>query len=106
MQRTRLLWWTNYAACIALLIWPAIYNGYPILYSDTATYVASGMKLDAPMDRPITYGLFIRITSIGGFTLWTTIVAQAAILTALLHGLIDPLIPPGAFRRWALLAII
>ncbi|MBL7937884.1 MAG: hypothetical protein JNL43_00875 [Flavobacteriales bacterium] len=77
-----------YIVCVALLIWPALYNGYPILYSDTATYIASGMKLETPVDRPIIYGLFIRSTSLEGSTLWSTIVCQAALVVWCLERLI------------------
>jgi hypothetical protein len=52
------------------LMLDAIYNGYPLVYSDTSTYLASGFELQTPVDRPITYGLFIRLTSLNGFSLW------------------------------------
>lgn len=59
------------------------------------------MRLETPADRPITYGLFIRITSIGGFTLWTTIASQAALMVRLIELLLRRLRPyskpaPGA----------
>ena len=87
MNMDRLVRTLLYPVCIALLVWPALYNGLPILYSDTATYVASGMKLETPMDRPISYGIFIWITSLGGTTLWTTILCQAALVLAVLRRL-------------------
>ncbi len=102
----RLIWTLTYLLCIALLIWPAIYNGYPILYSDTATYVASGMRLDTPVDRPISYGLFIRIASIGGFTLWTTVASQAAIMVVLIHLLLQRVVGPIRRPRRVLLATV
>lgn len=67
------------------LIIDAFYNGYPIVYSDTSTYLASGFKLEAPIDRPITYGLFIRLTSLNGFSLWLTVFFQALLLSYLLY---------------------
>ena len=67
-----------------LLMVIAIYNGYPILYSDSASYINSGFSLETPIDRPITYGLFIRIFSIYGLTLWTVIFAQCLLLSYVL----------------------
>jgi len=101
VERQHGIWILTYLACVCALIWPALYNGYPLLYSDTASYVASGMRLETPVDRPITYGLFIRITSIGGFTLWTTIASQAALMVRLIELLLRRLRPyskpaPGA----------
>jgi len=33
-----------------LLIADAIYNGFPIVYSDTSTYIVSGFGLETPFD--------------------------------------------------------
>jgi len=65
-------------ACILLVI--PFYNGYPLVYSDTGTYLYSGFDLFVPHDRPATYGLFIRYTSFKT-SLWLTVIAQA-ILTS------------------------
>lgn len=94
MRRRHLVPLLTYLVCLVALIWPALYNGYPILYSDTGTYVSSGMRLETPADRPITYGLFIRITSIGGFTLWTTIACQAAIVIRIIELILLRILPP------------
>lgn len=64
-------------AC-ALLI-PAFYNGYPLVYSDTGSYIFGGMDLVLPQDRPILYGLFVRLFSLG-FSLWLVIFTQALIV--------------------------
>ncbi|MBL7951077.1 MAG: hypothetical protein JNM62_05100 [Flavobacteriales bacterium] len=106
MERRRLIWTLTYLACILTLIWPALYNGYPILYSDSASYVASGMRLETPADRPITYGLFIRVTSIGGFTLWTTIACQAAMVVRVLQLLLLRMRPGKALHPLSLLAVV
>lgn len=55
----------------------AFYNGYPLVYADTGTYIESGFILEAPFDRPILYGLFIRAFSFNGLSLWPVIVAQS-----------------------------
>lgn len=58
----------------------AIWNGYPIVYSDTSSYLASGFHLETLVDRPITYGLFIRACSLNGWSLWTVVIAQSMLL--------------------------
>lgn len=62
----------------------AFYNGYPLVYSDTSTYIASGFELEIPFDRPITYGLFLRATSLNGVSLWSVIFSQAFLLSSLI----------------------
>ncbi len=66
----------------------AIYNGYPLVYSDTSTYLASGFELETPADRPITYGLFLRISSFNGLSLWLTIFLQSLLLVYLIYRLL------------------
>ena len=47
------------------LLWVALWNGYPTFYPDSGTYLECGFLLETPVDRPITYGLFIVATSLG-----------------------------------------
>lgn len=67
-------------ACAAALMSAALWNGYPIVYSDTASYIISGFHLETLIDRPITYGLFIRVCSFNGWSLWTVALAQSMVL--------------------------
>ena len=62
-----------------VLMAPAFYNGYPLVYSDSGTYIQSGMQWELPIDRPLVYGLFIKITSLG-FSLWNVIFFQCLIV--------------------------
>jgi hypothetical protein len=62
----------------------AFFNAYPIVYSDTSTYLASGLQLETPFDRPITYGLFLRLSSLNGLSLWGTVFFQALITSFLI----------------------
>lgn len=62
----------------------AFYNGYPLVYSDTSTYLASGFEFKPPFDRPFTYGLFLRIASLNGLSLWLVVFFQALILSWLI----------------------
>ena len=65
----------------------AFFNGYPIVYSDTSTYLASGFEIETPVDRPITYGLFLGAASLNGLSLWLVIFFQALILSYLIFQL-------------------
>lgn len=62
-----------------VLMIPAFYNGFPLVYSDTGTYIHSGMDVFVPLDRPIFYGIFIKIFSLG-ISLWPVIFFQALIV--------------------------
>jgi len=53
----------------------ALYNGYPLTYPDTGTYIRSGFTGEVPLDRPLTYGLFLRHSSLSD-TLWLTLFFQ------------------------------
>ena len=63
------------------LLIPALYNHYPLVNPDTATYMASGFKPETPFDRPITYGLLIRLFSLNGSSLWLVVYMQALIVS-------------------------
>lgn len=67
-----------------LLLMPALYNGYPLVNSDDGTYLNSGFKVETPGDRPITYGLFLRVFSIDGYSMWMAVFFQALVLSWLL----------------------
>ena len=47
------------AGCL-LMMFPAFVNGYPLIYSDTSTYIHSAFEFLPPKDRPITYGLIYK----------------------------------------------
>lgn len=64
---------------ILVLIAPALINGYPLVYSDTGTYIAHGFSGRIPFDRPIMYCFFVRHISLSA-SLWLVIVLQAILL--------------------------
>jgi hypothetical protein len=63
-----------------LLLWPALLNGYPLVFSDTGTYLAQAIEHHLGWDRPVFYCFFllalhwIRIT-------WPAVIVQT-LLTA------------------------
>jgi hypothetical protein len=77
---------TLFIAIIGALLFcgAALYNGYPILYSNSAAYIKAGFELSSLSDRPMTYGFFILLTSLNGFSLWLVVFFQNLILSYLL----------------------
>ncbi|MFI5141696.1 MAG: hypothetical protein ACHQII_05015, partial [Bacteroidia bacterium] len=77
-------YWVNLFVAALILSWVLFYNGYPIIYNDSATYIKSGFNLDTPADRPITYGIFIMLSSFYKMSLFLTVFFQNLILSWLL----------------------
>ncbi len=71
------------SAATLLLCFLAIYNGFPLLYPDTGTYIRSGFTGQLPIDRPIFYGMFLRHSSLAKSP-WLVILTQTAMLAWLL----------------------
>lgn len=71
-------------SCFCLLL-PALYNSYPLVTSDSGAYVFNGFDFQVPVDRPVTYSVFIRIASFSGFSLWTVVFSQTLILVYFLR---------------------
>jgi len=86
----------------AILLFMALYNGYPIVTSDTGTYIESGFSMTPPMDRPVYYGILLKLTSLGA-SLWLAIAFQATVLAWVLRHFIQSFIP--AAREAHLLGI-
>ena len=75
-----------------LLVLPSILNGFPFIFTDTLSYITSGIDLIAPLDRPIFYGLLIRLAN-RLIQLWGIVFFQAALLAFLLQRLACVLFP-------------
>ena len=60
------------------------YNSYPLVYSDTGSYLSSGFLGEVPLDRPIFYGLFLRHISLSASP-WLIIIVQSFLTNWLLH---------------------
>lgn len=79
-------WWQVGILVLAgtlLLCTLGFYNGFPLLYPDTGTYLESGFLGKLPIDRPIFYGLFLRHASLAELPLLATFV-QSSMLAWLL----------------------
>ncbi len=75
-----------------LLLWPAVWNGYPLLFGDTGVYIKDGIQHHVSWPRPMFYGLFmlplhLRITT------WPVVVVQALITAFVLLAVLRSFVP-------------
>ena len=95
-------WTLTGALMLAALLWPALWNGFPIVFYDTGGYLARPFEATLVMGRSALYGSFLAL----GIKLhfWPNIVVQAALvawlvaLTLRLHGF--------SGRPWLVTAIV
>lgn len=66
-----------------LLLLPALYNGFPLVTADSGGYVSNSFTLYLPIDRPVGYSAFLRLSSLG-ISLWAVIGMQALLVSGLL----------------------
>lgn len=76
-----------------MLLWPAVWNGYPIVFADTGTYLSQAVNRYLGWDRPPFYSLFMLPLHMT-VTTWPVVVAQA-LLTVRVLGLVC-----GVRWRW------
>lgn len=58
-----------------ILLWPAVWNGYPIVFADTGTYLSQAIDRYLGWDRPPFYSLFMLPLHMT-VTTWPVILAQ------------------------------
>jgi hypothetical protein len=73
-----------YALGVPLLAWPALSNGYPLVFSDTGTYLSQAIHRYLGWDRPAFYSLFM-LGLHWTVTTWPVVLAQAAIVVLMLE---------------------
>ncbi|WP_156910017.1 hypothetical protein [Rubritepida flocculans] len=86
-----------------LLLWPALANGYPILFTDTGAFLAQTVVPLMIWDKPWIYGPFAFLFH-QHVTLWGTAAAQALILSHLVWLLARALGRAGPGRHLLLCA--
>ena len=86
----------------ALLLWPALWNGYPLVFDDTGTYLSQAVHHYLGWDRPVFYSLFLLSLHLTIST-WPDIAAQALLAAVLLHLVRRTLLP--AASPWGLLPL-
>ena len=66
-----------------VLMWPAFWNGYPILYSDTNAFLVQGILDFFIWDKPYIYGPWMALFH-WKYSLWPVLLAQALIVSSIL----------------------
>lgn len=69
------------ATLVILII--VVYNGYPLVTADSGSYIKYAFDFQFPADRSPFYGVFLGFSGMR-FSLWLSIIAQAALVSALL----------------------
>jgi hypothetical protein len=82
----------------AVLLWPALWNGYPLVFSDSGTYLAQAVSHFVGWDRPVFYSFFLLPLHLT-LTTWPVIVAQALLTAHTLH-LVRRTLFPDASAWW------
>jgi len=89
--------------CAALLLlWPAVWNGYPLVFSDTGTYLTQAIERHLGWDRPPFYSLAILPLHMT-LSLWPVVVAQA-LIAAWMLGLLRRALLPAA-SAWSVVPL-
>lgn len=65
------------------LLWPALLNGYPLLFSDTGAFLAQTVATWPVWDKPFVYGPLLHAAH-WRWSLWPAVAAQALLLSWLL----------------------
>jgi hypothetical protein len=67
----------------AMLLWPALLNGYPLVFSDTGAFLGQTAEALPPWDKPMVYGPLLHAFHLR-VSLWPAAAAQALLLSWLL----------------------
>lgn len=81
-----------------LLLWPAIYNGWPFVFTDTGAFMFAALERWPQWDKPIAYALFLHALS-WRLTYWVAAFVQGLIVSHLVWLLMRSfsLISPARF---------
>ncbi len=74
-------------AVAALLLWPAVFNGFPLIFPDSGTYLGIAYGQEYALDRSSAYGFLLKplVTLLPGLAgLWLGIAGQAIAIAVVL----------------------
>jgi hypothetical protein len=79
-------WLLFFLASAVVLSSLSAYNGYPIVFADTGSYLACSFSHVVPADRPVFYSLFLEAVQFNHHvrSLWLVVVAQVSMSLILL----------------------
>ena len=82
---TCLSWLLCLVCSLSIFLAPALWNGFPIVFHDTAGYVGSVLEMRLMPGRSFFYGLFLWITSLGWLSFWGPVLAQSCFTLWVIH---------------------
>ena len=92
-----------------LLLWAAVWNGFPLVFPDSGTYLGIAFGQQYAVDRSSFYGLalkpFVALGS-GATGLWIGLFAQALVVSAALMVAVRALVPGGRSAWFWLLPLL
>ena len=86
-------------------MWPALVNGYPILFSDTGALLEMALDPNMGWDKPWVYGPFLTPFHLR-LSLWGAVAAQGLLVSWMLWLTQAVLLPPRPWRHAALCAVL
>jgi hypothetical protein len=89
------------ALAALMLVWPGFWNGYPLVFADTGTYLGQALLVFLGWDRPPFYSAFLFATH-WRLTLWAPMLAQGLVVAHLLSVTLRAL---GRPNPWLLLPV-
>src|SRR5690349_11936001 len=101
LPRTRALWVVIAVLCVALLMAPALWNGFPLLQYDTGGYLARWFEGYLVPSRAAAYGLLLVAGAGGNF--WPVLIVQCALTVWVVHLLLRA---HGYGRPWPMLGVV
>src|SRR5262249_43313662 len=70
-------WPAAFLLMIAMLLVPALWNGFPFIFADTGGYLARPYLHQLDLGRSALYGLFLALGV--GFDFWPVVLVQAVV---------------------------
>jgi len=80
--RNRALWTLVVVSCAVLLLAPALWNGYPLIYPDTGGYLVRPLTGTLELGRSALYGAFLLAGAPAAF--WPNVILQALLVAWLI----------------------
>ena len=75
----------SFTASLLLLLAPALWNGFAIVFYDTGGYIQRVTDMSLAAGRSFFYGLFLWLTSFGWWSFWGPVTIQALAAVWLIH---------------------
>lgn len=73
----RVAWLCSLSFSLALLLAPALWNGFAIVFYDTGGYIGRVLDMTLAPGRSFFYGLFMWLTSFGWWSFWGPVTVQS-----------------------------